>query len=294
MTGQEAFARAMRIKLQRNREARAASKASEKSDQSSAPSETPAGPVSAEELDQAILDDLPKLPNPIPVLIDEHHTVSAYTLIYADPEFTPPFPCWPPHTAWDKMVASLNRGENFHGNLTDEFYVTANMPDDAGSHLVLWMGDDGSQNNDDRPHLIAVAYAALDHFQHFWEYDDWEYGDNDRLASAVLLCAWIRAAREAWGDDYYETDTDCCGGEMPDGLVEELLRLACSKDALRLNRNGRPWAALRASGKSASQSEPSETPAVREPPTSDEMDQLILDRHPELTKEELRRIAQST
>ena len=96
-------------------------------------------PVSAEEPDQAILDDLPKLPDPIPVLIDEHHTVSVYPLIDADPEWTLPFPCWPPHTAWDKMVASLNRGENFHGNLIDEFYVTANMPDDAGSHLVLWL-----------------------------------------------------------------------------------------------------------------------------------------------------------
>jgi hypothetical protein len=61
--------------------------------------------------------------------------------------------------------------------------------------------------------------------------------------------------------------------------------------AIKLRRNRE---ALKASGKSAPQSEPSETPAVREPPTAAEMDQLILDRHPGLTKEQLRRIAQST
>jgi hypothetical protein len=60
---------------------------------------------------------------------------------------------------------------------------------------------------------------------------------------------------------------------------------------IKLQRNRE---ALKASGKSAQQSEPSETPAVRSPPTAEEMDQLILDRHPGLTKEQLRRIAQST
>ena len=61
MTPLEAFTRAMRIKLQRNREARAAFKASEKSAPPSEPSESPLGPVTAEELDQAILDDFPGL-----------------------------------------------------------------------------------------------------------------------------------------------------------------------------------------------------------------------------------------
>ncbi len=60
---------------------------------------------------------------------------------------------------------------------------------------------------------------------------------------------------------------------------------------IKLQRNRE---ALRASGKSAQQSEPSETPAVREPPTAAEIDQAILDRHPELTKEDLERIAQIT
>ncbi len=41
MTPEEAFTRVMRIKLQRNREARAALKASEKSAQPGEPSETP-------------------------------------------------------------------------------------------------------------------------------------------------------------------------------------------------------------------------------------------------------------
>jgi hypothetical protein len=58
---------------------------------------------------------------------------------------------------------------------------------------------------------------------------------------------------------------------------------------IKLQRNRE---ALRASGKSAQQSEPSETPAVRSPPTAAEIDQAILEGHPELTKEELEEIAQ--
>ncbi len=62
MTPEEAFSRAMRVKLQRNREARAASKASGKSAPPSEPSGPfVGGPISAEELDQAILDRFPKL-----------------------------------------------------------------------------------------------------------------------------------------------------------------------------------------------------------------------------------------
>ncbi len=60
MTAEEAFSRAMRLKLRLNRRARA-SQGSEKSVQPGAPSETPVGPISAEELDQAILDDFPGL-----------------------------------------------------------------------------------------------------------------------------------------------------------------------------------------------------------------------------------------
>lgn len=60
---------------------------------------------------------------------------------------------------------------------------------------------------------------------------------------------------------------------------------------IKLQRNRE---ALRASGKSAQQSEQCEPPAVRSPPTADELDQRILDRHPGLTKEDLERIAQIT
>jgi hypothetical protein len=122
--------------------------------------------------------------------------------------------------------------------------------------------------------LFRVRHL-LKHFEHFREYDDWGYGDEDRLASAILLSAWIRAAREAWSDDWYGTDTDCCGGEMPDDLVEELLTLACSTNPLRLNRDGRPWAALKASEVSAPPSEPSESPLGLV--TAEELDQAPQD-----------------
>ena len=147
------------------------------------------------------------------------------------------------------------------------------------------------------------------------------YDDFDGLASAILLCAWIRAAQEAWGDDWYGTDTDCCGGKMSVDLVEELLRLACSKDALRLNRDGRPWAASQASEVSAQPNAPSATDDVNseevedrlsekrfrerfdrtqpsepsplvEPVSAEEPDRAILDRLPGLTKEDLERIAE--
>jgi hypothetical protein len=61
MTALEAFTRAMRIKLEDNRRARA-SKASEKSARPGEPSGPfVGGPISAEELDQAILDRHPEL-----------------------------------------------------------------------------------------------------------------------------------------------------------------------------------------------------------------------------------------
>jgi hypothetical protein len=67
---------------------------------------------------------------------------------------------------------------------------------------------------------------------------------------------------------------------------------------IKLQRNRE---ALKASGKSVRQSEQSETPVgpagpvpLRAPPTAEELDQAILDRHPGLTKEDLERIAQIT
>ncbi len=60
-SGLEAFSRAMRIKLEDNRRARAL-RASERSATPSEPSGPfVGGPISAEELDQAILDDFPGL-----------------------------------------------------------------------------------------------------------------------------------------------------------------------------------------------------------------------------------------
>ena len=59
MTPEEAFSRAMLVKLRRNREALAASGASEASAQPSAPSEPQDDFVTAEEMDQEILDRHP-------------------------------------------------------------------------------------------------------------------------------------------------------------------------------------------------------------------------------------------
>ena len=61
MTPLEAYSRVMRLKLEINRKARAASKVSAVLAPPSKPSEAPAADVSAEELDQAILDRFPGL-----------------------------------------------------------------------------------------------------------------------------------------------------------------------------------------------------------------------------------------
>src|SRR5262245_53193044 len=68
------------------------------------------------------------------------------------------FWCPPPHTARTQAVARIDRGENYHGPLFEEFYVVRDDPDDP-ELLVLWIAGTGSQDQDDQARLYPVAWA---------------------------------------------------------------------------------------------------------------------------------------
>ena len=113
----------------------------------------------------------------IRVVLNGNQTSLVYTLIDVEPPWTPPFPCQPPHTARDQMVAWLDRGENMHGSLAEDFYVVLDQPQDP-SNFILWLGDNGSQNDDDRPRLAAVAYTPRSDYLSEFEDDratDWDF-----------------------------------------------------------------------------------------------------------------------
>ncbi len=107
------------------------------------------------------------------------------------------FWCPPPHTARSQRVVKIDRGENFHGSLVEEYYL---IGDDSHSPnlFVLWLGTTGSQDDDDQARLNPVAWASYHAFCG-------EAGADRETALAVLLSAWVRAAAAAF-DGYYQQD----------------------------------------------------------------------------------------
>ena len=107
----------------------------------------------------------------------------------------PSFPCLPPHTPRSKQHLSLDLGSIFHESLEEDFHpATDNSPDPG--YVNLWLGSNGSQNDDDQARLCPVAWCECSRFQ-----DDGEGGVASREAAAVLLYSWFRSSMES-GDRY--------------------------------------------------------------------------------------------
>jgi hypothetical protein len=103
-------------------------------------------------------------------------------------EGAPPFYCLPPSTEHCKPVARLNWGENMYGSLTEDFYLVVDDPKNE-SAFVLWVGDDGSQNDDHAARLCPAAWCeAVD-------LPDMSAKDTKAFVAAALLYAWVRATR---------------------------------------------------------------------------------------------------
>jgi hypothetical protein len=111
-------------------------------------------------------------------------------------EGAPPFYCLPPSTDHCKPVARLNWGENMYGELTEDYYLVVDDPKNH-SAWVLWVGDDGSQNDDHVARLCPAAWCeAVD-------LPDMSTADSKALIAAALLYAWVRATR---GESLYQDE----------------------------------------------------------------------------------------
>lgn len=164
----------------------------------------------------------------VSVWISPEGEVHVYSPMGLGPGRTVPFAASPPHTLRERMVACLDRGENVHGDLFEEFYV---LTDDGyePARYVLWSGASGSQCDDNRARLEPVAYLEIGELPEFVEREDQEY-----TASLVLLCARIRIVSEAeWGD--YEVDTSSDEGTLPEEVIKKLLEIGNSSDRLDLH-----------------------------------------------------------
>jgi hypothetical protein len=134
--------------------------------------------------------------------------LQVFSSLGADNPF-PDFPCVPPDTGNSEQIAGIDRGENMHGTLFQDFYFCTNESDDP-SHYVLWLGEGGDQFDDGQARIYPGAFTDISPF-----YDD--NGEaNTSLAAAVLLYRCLREVVFSWGADHYDEDTICKGGKLYD------------------------------------------------------------------------------
>jgi len=105
-----------------------------------------------------------------------------------------PFDSYPPHTRMSKCLATIDWGENYHGDLTEDYYLIRNDPTDP-AYWTLWVGTSGSQVDDDSPRLWAAAWC--DFIGPDWCEDEKR---ETRKIGEVLLYAWIRAFHQGSRD----------------------------------------------------------------------------------------------
>jgi len=128
------------------------------------------------------------------------------------------FWCPPPHTALTQAVASIHRGENFHGTLRDEFYLVQDDPGDP-ERLVLWIADTGSQSDDDQARLYPAAWARRRDFE---EAERADRADIFPVAAAVLLYAYIREAVVELDGHYREDHTVDGSDDLKPDFLDQL------------------------------------------------------------------------
>jgi hypothetical protein len=121
--------------------------------------------------------------------------------------------CLAPDTARTRPIARIDRGDNFHGSLAEDYYLVLDDAFDP-QNFVLWLGDSGSQDDDDQSRLYPVAYCLH------------ECVSSRKEAAVVLLYAWLRACVGAW-EGHYEEDHESEGGDLlDDETVSEILSSA--------------------------------------------------------------------
>lgn len=121
---------------------------------------------------------------------------SATVKVFVDKVFRgTPFFCEPPHAGFAPVLAYLDRGKNFHGSLREYLYACTDIHYDA-TKIVLWLGDSGSQNDDNVGRLTPVAWVDLENQDDQADEDAWQFPDHPPLLAAILsamLSTWIQS-----------------------------------------------------------------------------------------------------
>lgn len=120
------------------------------------------------------------------------------------------FPATPPHTRLIEPIATIYRGENFHGSLEEDLYILWGNEDAFESYgIVLWVGDTGSQDDFDVPYLRLCAWMDQSQVAYLAEVQDEKQEEHERSEiTKVILYAYVRMLRKWWGhfDTYNEFD----------------------------------------------------------------------------------------
>jgi len=121
-------------------------------------------------------------------------------------------------------VASIGWGYNFHGDLGETFYLTRHRRGERPC-WVLWVGDNGSQHEDDRPMFMAGAWVSTADIDALRTHGACKRLTAKRVAATALLYAWIR---EAHGRDYgFPSEPDIRTSELlPKQQLARLVSLA--------------------------------------------------------------------
>ena len=109
-----------------------------------------------------------------------------------------------PDTRHVKVFVTLDRGENYHGSLREDFFVCRDGDFDY-AWTVLWMALNASQAQDDVQRLQPSCLLAAG-----WQPDDLDEEitscidafDALELEGLILLWAYVRYAAIAWGREF--------------------------------------------------------------------------------------------
>ena len=104
-----------------------------------------------------------------------------------------------PDTRTQKPVCTVCRGENYHGPLVEEYYIT--YADEDPEYVFLWECFDASQRQDDISRLDLLAWLKIE-----------KWADVPELATQVLLYAMLQSYLlddpEYMDDDCFEIECD--------------------------------------------------------------------------------------
>ena len=148
-------------------------------------------------------------------------TVHVLRVVWEQPPDTE-FAGFPPHTRHMVSAAKVRRGENFYGSLDEDLYVVLDEPSDP-SRYVMWVGDNGSQADDDVPRLRMIGWCDLPSAED--EGPDYE-GSRTFLkpATEALLYGYFRFRQFHSYEPIDKSDIQSSeGGALTDESVDAIL-----------------------------------------------------------------------